>query len=1166
MPNTANIVTLDDKWVVNTGCIFLNGPQALVRVLLTQHRLDLERGLRTAGYVSGYRGSPLGNFDSALWAAAKWLKESNIVFQPGVNEDLAATAIHGTQQLDAVPNPAYDGVFAAWYGKGPGVDRSLDALKHGNYAGVHPHGGVLVIYGDDHAGKSSTVAHQSEQALASCLIPSLYPANVSEILEFGRLGYALSRYSGAWIGLKCVNEVAEQTATVLVGNAEQPITPAYPIDLPAGIHCRVAPFNPLGDEEIALEHRLPLVRAFVKANNIDRTVFRASKPRLGVVTAGKSFGDVQAAIALLGLNAESAATHGLSLYKVGCIWPLEGQGLAAFATGHEALLFVEEKKPFLEQQAALLLANQAQRPALFGKTLPDGHRLLPMTRQLEAEVIADAILAALTNLGVSERDLPVRPLRQMPAVVVAGPAAPRRVPYFCSGCPHNRSTRIPEGSQSLTGIGCHAMVNFVRPEALPSMQMGGEGANWIGLAPFTKTEHIFQNMGDGTYYHSGLLAIRAAVASGVNITYKILYNDAVAMTGGQPVDGPISVAQIAQQVRHEGVATIIIVSDDPSRHTNAPALPTGVKLAHRDELDSVQRELRAISGCTVLIYEQTCAAEKRRRRKRGAYPDPAKRLFIAEAVCEGCGDCSTQSTCVSLVPVETELGRKRAIDQASCNKDYSCVNGFCPSFITVYGAELRKPATVRIDADLFKDLPEPTAPPLEHPYNVMVAGVGGTGVVTVAALLGMAAHIDGAASSLFDMTGLAQKNGAVYSHVRIARSPLALHEQRIGAGQADLILAYDLVAAVGDDSFKTLMPDRTQTLANTAVSPTVAFQLARDTTIDTRLLLEKLRERTKPGALHAIDASGIAMALTGDVLAGNLLMIGVALQSGLLPIGLAALQQAIRLNGTAVNVNLTALQLGRLYAADPPAFQALLSTRAPRKRQLPDTLEEIVVHRKAQLTAYQDSAYAERYEALVQRVVAADQDEHREISKIVARNYAKLLAYKDEYEVARLLTSPELRCELEAQFELGGRLAFNLAPPIFGGKLVNGRPKKREMSFRMRPMLRMLSALRVLRGTALDVFCRTVERRMERALIAEYEELVTFVLPRLTPDSYRAATALLNLIDRVRGFGPVKMEAAAVYRQQVLEARAAFLAVTSSGDAFSPSLSRSPNIGGAQST
>jgi indolepyruvate ferredoxin oxidoreductase len=1156
MQNTANAITLDDKWVVETGRIFLNGPQALVRVLLTQHRLDLDRGLRTAGYVSGYRGSPLGNFDTALWAVSQRLKESNIVFQPGVNEDLAATAIHGTQQLDAVPNPAYAGVFAAWYGKGPGVDRSLDALKHGNYAGVHPRGGVLVIYGDDHAGKSSTVAHQSEQALASCLIPSLYPANVSEILEFGRLGYALSRYSGAWIGLKCVNEVAEQTATVLVGHAEEPVTPAYPADLPAGIHCRVAPFNPLGDEEIALEHRLPLVRAFVKANNIDRTIFRASKPRLGLVTAGKSFGDVQAALAFLGLNAESAAAHGLSLYKVGCIWPLEGEGLRAFATGHDALLFVEEKKPFLEQQAAHLLANQAQRPSLCGKTLPDGRRLLPMTRPLEAEGIADAILEVLMNLGVSERDLPARPRRQIP--LAAGSELPRRVPYFCSGCPHNRSTRIPEGSLSLTGIGCHGMVNFVRPDALPSMQMGGEGANWIGLAQFTKTDHIFQNMGDGTYYHSGLLAIRAAVASGVNITYKILYNDAVAMTGGQPVDGPISVAQIAQQVRHEGVATIVIVSDDPSRHANDPALPAGVKVAHRDELDSVQRELRTMSGCTVLIYEQTCAAEKRRRRKRGAYPDPAKRLFIAEAVCEGCGDCSTQSTCVSLAPVETELGRKRAIDQASCNKDYSCINGFCPSFITVYGAAPRKPATLQIAADLFKDLPEPTAPALDQPYNVIVAGVGGTGVVTVGALLGMAAHLDGAASSLFDMTGLAQKNGAVYSHVRIARSPLDLHEQRIGAGQADLILAYDLVAAVGDDSFKTLRPDRTQTLANTAVSPTVAFQLARDTTIDLRLLLARLRERTRPGALHAIDASGIATALTGDVLAGNLFMIGVALQSGLLPIGLAALQQAIRLNGTAVNANLTALQLGRLYAANPPAFQALLSTRAPRIRQIPQTLEEIMAHRKAHLTAYQDSAYAERYAALVQRVVAADPDESRELSRTVARHYAKLLAYKDEYEVARLLTSPELRRELAAQFELGGRLAFNLAPPIFGGKLVNGRPRKREMSFHLRPLLKMLSALRIVRGTALDVFGRTVERRMERALIADYEELVAFVLPRLTPDSYRAATALLNLIDGVRGFGPVKLEAAAVYRQQVLEARAAFLAVTSSGDGFSPSPAARP--------
>ncbi len=794
-------VTLDDKWTATRGPVLMNGTQAIARVLLAQSELDRSQGLRTAGYVSGYRGSPLGSVDTTLWSIRDRLKEAEIRFQPGVNEDIAATAMRGTQQVGLLPDPRFEGVFAAWYGKGPGVDRSCDALKHGNYAGTSPKGGVLCFYGDDHAGKSSTVAHQSEQAMATCLIPSLYPATAAEVVTFGLLGYALSRYSGAWVGIKCVNETAEQTMTVDLALDE--FAPVLPPPGAGDVHIGLGSYSPLLEEQTAVESRLPRVHAFVRANGIDRTIFQAPQPRLGLVAAGKSYGDVRQALALLGLSQEGAAALGISLYKVGCIWPLEPEGLVAFAEGHDALLVIEEKKSFLEQQAAALLVNRAERPRIFGKVDEAGQKLFSSVKLLDPADIAVAIARRLENLGVDDGRLraaagalaggsdasptPTAAIQPgSPSNEIVG--TPKRSPFFCSGCPHNRSTRVPDGSLSMTGIGCHTMVNFVRPEqALLPTQMGGEGGNWLGIAPFSGTKHMFQNMGDGTYYHSGLLAIRAAVAAKVNITYKILYNDAVAMTGGQPVDGPISVADIARQVRDEGVKTVVIVSDDPRRHKNVPGMPRHIQIFHRDRLDEVQRRLRETEGTSVLIYEQTCAAEKRRRRKRGKFPDPPKRLFISKAVCEGCGDCSVQSTCVSLEPVETALGTKRKIDQSSCNKDYSCLNGFCPSFITVRDAEPRKPAPSEIDDSVFEGLPDPQVAACEgDTENLMIAGIGGTGVVTAAALIGMAAHLDGKAASLFDMTGLAQKNGAVYSHVRVGRTADAIATQRIGRGEINI--------------------------------------------------------------------------------------------------------------------------------------------------------------------------------------------------------------------------------------------------------------------------------------------------------------------------------------------------------------------------------------------
>ncbi len=1141
-PQGQRPASLDDRWTVDRGRILLNGTQAIVRVLLAQHAIDAANGLNTAGYISGYRGSPLGNVDTTLWSVARRLEAANVVFQPGVNEDIAATAVRGTQQIGAVPGQKYDGVFAAWYGKGPGVDRSGDALKHGNFGGAHRHGGVAIFYGDDHAGKSSTIAHHSEQAMAAAFIPSLYPANAAEIIDYGLLAYAMSRYSGSWVGIKCVTEVVEQTVSAdidLPGFA--PVTPPSPPLPPDGVHAQSGVFNPLGEELIVADHRLPLVQDFVRANRIDRTLFRAKSPRLGIVTAGKSYSDTRQALELLGLDDRSAARLGLSLYKVGCIWPLEPEGIAEFATGHETIFVVEEKVSFVEAQIASILVNRPERPHLIGKRDEDGAILMSSAMPLEPIAIALAIAERLDRLGIDDRAIRAarRALAPRAATSTGNAALPRRAPYFCSGCPHSRSTKIPAGSISMTGIGCHTMATFVRPkEALLPTHMGAEGTNWIGMAPFSETKHIFQNMGDGTYYHSGLLAIRAAIASGVNITYKILYNDAVAMTGGQPVDGPISVAEIAQQVAHEGVRTIILVSDNPDAHRGNAELPAGIRIEHRDSLDSVQRELREIPGCTVLIYEQTCAAEKRRRRKRGLYPDPPKRLFISKAVCEGCGDCSVQSTCVSLAPVETEFGTKRRIDQSSCNKDYSCLNGFCPSFITVHGAEPRKRERLDFDTTLLDSLPDtPIAPIAGGTYNIMVAGIGGTGVITVAAIIGMAAHLEGRAASMFDMTGLAQKNGAVFSHIRLADTPERISSQKIGRRETDVLLAFDLVAALSDEAASTLEPGRSRALVNSDVTSTVAFQFDRNATVDSGALVQRLTALIGEDAIQRIDATALATEILGDSIAANLFMVGVAAQRGLLPVGTAAIEQAVTLNNTAVAFNLMAFRLGRLYAEQPDRVAAMRRSEAAPQ---PDhSLDAVIAARSAHLTDYQGEAYARRYRDLVDRVRQIERatlPESDALTMAVARNYAKLLAYKDEYEVARLLTHPSLRAELDRTFADGAKLSFNLAPPMLPGRTPDGRPRKREFgAAKLRPFLKLLASAKGLRGTAFDPFGRTAERRMERRLIADYEALVETALQRLTPDTHGSATQLLSLADMIRGFGPVKEAAVATYQAKIAE-------------------------------
>jgi len=1137
-------VSLNDKYTVNRGRIFISGNQALVRLPMIQRELDRKQGMNTAGFISGYRGSPLGNYDGALWQAKAKLAEHNIVFQPGVNEDLAATAVWGTQQLESLPGATVDGVFSIWYGKGPGVDRSGDPLKHGNMTGTHRNGGVLAIYGDDHPGKSSSIAHQSEQALAAHSIPSLYPADVKDIIDYGLLGWAMSRYTGLWVGLKTVNETVEQTATIDLDlenvQVALPEEGTFPEE---GVHFSPGQFAPQLDEMLVTRYKLPLVHAFVRANNIDKVVMDTDRRRLGIVSAGKAYQDVQQALMLLGIDDKRANALGLSLYKVGCIWPLEPQGIKHFAQQQQELFVVEEKKAFLEDQAAKVLYNEPQRPRIVGKFDEQGQGLLPADIQLEPAQIALTIAARLKALGIDDIELEKRValLRgRSESATKHQPSALARMPYFCSGCPHNCSTKVPEGSFTSAGIGCHAMAVYIRPDMLTFAQMGGEGATWYGLSHFTKTDHIFQNLGDGTYYHSGLMAIRGAVAAGVNITYKILYNDAVAMTGGQPVDGPLSVGEITHQVLHEGVKQCVVVTDNPDAYGTDSGLANGVDVVHRDELERVQRQLRDTSGCTVLIYEQTCAAEKRRRRKRGTLEDPAKRVFINDAVCEGCGDCSAQANCVSIQPKETELGRKRQIDQSSCNKDYSCVKGFCPSFVTVVGGQLRKPQRATFDHKLFDQIPAATQSPIRHDnYGVMVSGIGGTGVITVTAVLGMAAHLENKACSIYDMTGLSQKNGAVYSHLRIANEPAGIRAPRIGMGDADLALGFDMVAALSKEALQTLAQQRTRFIGNSRVAPTATFQKQPDLTMDSDALIHQAREIVGEQHAHFVDATGIGLALMGDTIAANLFMVGYASQLGFLPVSVAALEKAIELNGVAVSFNITAFQLGRLFAWKPELLRdQLTSVVSTEDSQQEESVERIVERRVNLLTEYQDSQYATRYQALLAKVQdaekrVAERPGSTSLSVTVAKSFAKLMAYKDEYEVARLYTDPAFMEKLNTQFEGDFQLKFNLAPPLLSRKdPVTGHLRKTEFGGWTMAVFKVLAKLKGLRGTPLDIFGYSQERKLERQLITDYEQMIEGLLSELSPDNLEIAVELAQLPEQIRGYAHVKERNIVAVRKQ----------------------------------
>jgi indolepyruvate ferredoxin oxidoreductase len=1126
-------VTLDDKYTVDTGRVYLTGTQALVRLPMLQRQRDLAAGLNTACYISGYRGSPLGGFDQALWQAKRFIKNNHIEFQPGLNEDLAATALWGTQQIHLYPGAKYDGVYGMWYGKGPGVDRCGDVFKHANHAGTSRHGGVLALGGDDHMAKSSTLAHQSEQAFIAAKMPVIHPANVQEYLDFGLHGFALSRYSGLWIAFKVLNEAVDSSASVYVDPHRVEIhTPTDFTIPPEGVHIRW-PDEWLGQERRVLTLKLPAALAYWRANKLDRVMLGRADARFGIVTVGKSYLDVRQALDELGIDDMEADRLGLALYKVGLVWPLETEGASAFAAGKREILVVEEKASLIEQQLkdALYNAPSDRRPVVVGKNDERGQKLLKSDGELSPY---DIVLAIVARLGLGTFSDHTRQryeaLRRRAARQVRNESGLARVPYFCSGCPHNTSTKVPEGSLAMAGIGCHTLAIGMERNTRTFTHMGAEGVPWVGASHFTETPHVFQNLGDGTYFHSGYLAIRQAIAANSNITYKILYNDAVAMTGGQPHDGNVHPWTISQQVHAEGVRRIALVSDEPHKYPVGTEWAPGVTFHHRDQLDEVQRELREVKGVSVLIYDQTCAAEKRRRRKRGTYPDPAKRVFINQAVCEGCGDCSVTSNCLSVTPVETEFGTKRAIDQSSCNKDFSCLNGFCPSFVTVEGGALRKGKASKPAGAGEPALPPlPTVPSVaDKPFGVLITGIGGTGVVTIGALMGMAAHIEGKGASVLDQLGMAQKGGAVVSHVRIGASPEALHAVRLGAGGADLVLGCDLVVSAAADSLAKLEPGRSRAIVNTHETITGEFTRHPDLAFPTSTLKLSIEAAAGAEACDFLDATRLATGLMGDSIATNLFMLGYAWQKGLIPIGLEALEKAIELNGTAVVMNLAAFRWGRRTAHDRAAVERLLAPAAdgnvvPLVRAS-RTVDEIVASRAKHLTAYQNAALARRFKALVERVKVVEQKTGRSgLAEAVARGYAKLLAYKDEYEVARLYAESAFASGLDRQFEGAYKLKFHLAPPLFAKRDPRtGHLVKQEFGSWMMPAFRLLARFKILRGTAFDPFGRTAERKQERALIAEYESLVDELLGGLTAANHDLAVKLASIPEDIKGYGHVK--------------------------------------------
>jgi indolepyruvate ferredoxin oxidoreductase len=1124
-------VTLDDKYTQSQGRVYLSGTQALVRLPLMQRARDQAAGLNTGGFISGYRGSPLGGYDGALWRAQSLLKQNNIHFQPGLNEDLAATSIWGTQQLHLFPGPKVDGIFSIWYGKGPGVDRSADVLKHGNSAGCSRHGGVLVVAGDDHAAQSSTLAHQSEHMFAAAMIPVLNPANVQEIIDYGLYGFALSRFSACWVGLKAITETVDSSASVDIDADRLTLSEPEPVKSNDNLFIRW-PDPPLEQERRLHGPRMQAVAAFARANPIDRTVIDSPSARLGIMATGKAYLDVRQALTQLGIDDEHAQALGIRLYKVGMSWPLEPEGARAFAHGLQEILVVEEKRAFVEEQLVRILypALPSARPRVLGKMDDKGMPLLPSTGEITPSRVARALVSRLEALGI-----PSTGLRQRLSVLDSCSPAIRqhslsvqRTPFFCSGCPHNTSTQLPEGSRGLAGIGCHGMVQMIpQRKTFTLTQMGGEGATWIGLSPFSSEEHVFQNLGDGTYQHSGLLAIRAAAAAGVNITYKILYNAAVAMTGGQAIEGSPTVGEITRQVTAEGAKKVVVVTDDPARYTPDAGLEPGVAVYHRKDLDRVQRTLRDVPGLTVLVYDQGCAAEKRRTRKRTPDATSEQHVVINAEVCEGCGDCSRASNCMSVLPLDTELGRKRTIDQSGCNKDFSCVEGFCPSFVTLKGARPRKHGHTLMGNPLTSaGLPTPEPMALEQPFGILVTGVGGNGVLTMGAILGMAAHLEGRGCSVLDMTGMAQKNGAVTSHIRIANRPADLHAVRLAEGEANLLLACDPLVAAGESVLSRCRQGVTRAILNRHLQPTAAFVTDNDIGLEPETMEKAIEAVCGPGQVDYVRATALATLLAGDAIAANLLMMGFALQRGLLPLRLASIERAIELNGVSVDANKNILTWGRLAAHDPTRLQQLLEGATSIQDTDAKDVAGMVTRLTDELVAYQDGRYAARYRGLVDRVSLCEKSvspHSTALTEAVARNLFRLMAYKDEYEVARLLSRPSFMERLNREFEGDFHLEFHLSIPLLERWSGGGSPpRKRRYGGWMLHAFRGLARLKVIRGTRFDPFGYTTERLLERALLQDYVTLLGELSAGLGAHNLNLALQLATLPDEIRGFGHVK--------------------------------------------
>ncbi|MEX8520446.1 MAG: indolepyruvate ferredoxin oxidoreductase family protein [Leptothrix sp. (in: b-proteobacteria)] len=1152
-------VSLDDKYTLAHGRAFMSGVQALVRLPMLQRQRDAAAGLNTAGFVSGYRGSPLGGYDLALWQAKQHLAAQHIVFQPGVNEELAATAVWGSQQLDLFPEQKkFDGVFGLWYGKGPGVDRCVDVFKHANLAGTSRYGGVIAVAGDDHVAKSSTAAHQSDHVFKACGLPVFFPSSVQEILDLGLHAFALSRFSGVWTGMKTIQEVVESSASVMVDPDRVRIIVPDDFQMPpGGLHMRW-PDAALEQEARLMDYKWYAALAYIRANRLNHNVIESAADRFGIIASGKAYNDTRQALIDLGLDDATCRQLGIRLHKVGVVWPLEASSTRDFATGLTEILVVEEKRQVIEYQLKEELYNWRAdvRPDVLGKfdepegdhtggewaqPNPSGNWLLRAKADLTPAIIAKAVARRLNKLGVpadiaarmDARLAVIDAKERSQATLQAQTPVGERAPWFCSGCPHNTSTKVPEGSRAMAGIGCHYMAVWMDRSTVTYSQMGGEGVAWVGQAPFSKDTHVFANLGDGTYYHSGLLAVRQSIAAKVNITYKILFNDAVAMTGGQPVDGTLKVPEMTRELHAEGAKRIVIVTDEPEKYHGVSGLAPGVTVRHRDELDAVQQELRVLTGCTALIYDQTCATEKRRRRKRGTMVDPAKRVVINELVCEGCGDCSEQSNCLSVEPVETEFGRKRRINQNTCNKDYSCVNGFCPSFVTVEGGQLKKPKKAeRPDPSALPAIPEPTLPDCIRPWGIVVAGVGGTGVITIGQLLGMAAHIEGKGVVTQDAAGLAQKGGATWSHIQIAHSQSAIATTKVDIAKADLVIACDAIVAANRATL-ALMREGTFVALNTHSSPTASFVHNPDWQFPEGACERVISAAVGAAQLGRLDAEQVAQQLLGDSIYTNPLLLGYAWQQGRVPVSRRAMLRAIELNGVQVANNQAAFEWGRRCAHDLAAVMALVEAQSGQptggaqiiqfvKRS---SLNDLIERRVEFLTAYQNAGYAQQYRDLVARVRDAESPlGSTRLSEAVARYLFKLMAYKDEYEVARLQTDPAFTDQIGAMFEGDYKLVHHLAPPLWAKKNNHGQPLKQAYGPWLRPALKLLAKLKGLRGTFFDPFSRSAERRAEHALIDDYRATIDELLKTLSAERLSLAVEIASLPEQIRGYGHIKAE------------------------------------------